>query len=850
MRNTLLEAKKLAGDEKMPPNTGHVLIALMQGDSHAAQLLRDHEISNKKVRLQLRQLGDEPEHLWKAASRASIPQGEKKRPHGSSPLDLLINLLHLPGSHAHTILKRLGFDPGELCKEAWGRQKASPHRPLSTKRKKERISKDDGQIPLFGEPDREPSSRPVTRRRGKSAKRPRAPADRKGAPLTGRRYLTAAHASRLTHNMGTEIETKQRRKRDAECKSATERPSGDPGDPCDAPEAGSALGAPLAVEPAFEITAAAFPLLSSTGRDLVKEARLGRLDAIVGREEEMEKVADVLNRRRANSPCLIGPSGVGKTALVEGLALKLANNTASGLRNRVIVEIRPADILAGTSVRGALSERLTQLREEVAAAEGNVILFIDEVHALLASGEGKDAVQELKAAIGKGELPCIAATTTEEYARHVATDPALARCFSKVEVNEPSEPDAVEILKGVVFQYREHHGVAFNDEALEAAVKLSSRYLNDRALPDKAIALIDTAGARARRQGAKKVTRDDIARVLAEQVGVPAERLTTDNHERLLRLEKEMARRIVGHRHVLSAIGETLRRNAAGFRTERPIGSFLFLGPTGVGKTETAKALADLLFPTDGAFVRLDMSEYREAHAVARLVGAPPGYLGHEEGGQLTEAVRRRPYALVLLDEIEKAHPEVLQVLLQLLDDGRLTDGMGRTVSFKNTIVIMTSNLGSNLRQRERQVGFGAAREPEAHCSIRESVLRTVKESLPPELWNRMDELLVFEPLRRDGALKIAALMLKNIGNQLRDESSIALEVGRGLLGALADQGGYDPEFGARPMRRTIQRLVEGPVARLILEGKASKGDKIIATGTKKRVSFKVQKHRRVRSAS
>jgi len=469
----------------------------------------------------------------------------------------------------------------------------------------------------------------------------------------------------------------------------------------------------------------------------------------------------------------------------------------------------------------------------MARASGRVVLFFDELHALLASHDGAEAVEELKAAIGRGEMPCIGATTDEEYARHVAADPALARRFTAIEIGEPLEEEAVRIVAGAAPAYAAHHKVAYGAEAIEGAVRMSARYLPERALPDKAIGLLDLAGARAKRSGAAEVTAADVASVLAEQIGVPAERLTSSDRQKLLDLERELKARIVGHEAVLTAIAETLRRNAAGFRTGRPIGSFLLLGPTGVGKTETAKALAEVLFAHESAMIRLDMTEFSEAHAVARLVGSPPGYVGHEEGGQLTEAVRRRPYCLVLIDEVEKAHRDVVQILLQLLDDGRLTDGRGRTVDFGNAVIAMTSNLGADMREiggPKRRVGFAAGdgrRDDGAARGVRTAILEAARAALPPELWNRIDEPLVFEPLERAQVAAIARLMLSRVAAQLSKEHGVALAIRDGAVEALADAGGFDAELGARPMRRTIQRLVEGPIARLVLSGEIARGGSV-----------------------
>jgi ATP-dependent Clp protease ATP-binding subunit ClpC len=453
-----------------------------------------------------------------------------------------------------------------------------------------------------------------------------------------------------------------------------------------------------------------------------------------------------------------------------------------------------------------------------------------------------EAIQELKTALGRGELPCIATTTDKEYERYIENDSALARRFTVIEVEEPSEEEAIQIIEGVGPAYGRHHKVEFTRGALKSAVRLSARYLHERALPDKAIALLDLAGARARRRMASKVESTDMEHVLARQLGVPPERITSSDQDRLLNLEVELSRRVIGHGHVLASLGETLRRNAAGFRSGRPIGSFLFLGPTGVGKTETAKALEEFMFPGGGGMIRLDMSEFSEAHAVARLIGAPPGYVGHEEGGQLTQAVRRHPYSLILLDEIEKAHPDVLKVLLQVLDEGRLTDGLGKTVNLENTIIIMTSNLGSDLRIHRRQVGFGAARETQEIEDVSAQILEAVRAALPPELWNRIDEPLVFAPLEREQIAEIARLMLEQVAEQVLEEHEIVFRVGDGTVETLIRRGGYDPDLGARPMRRTIQSLIEGPISKMILTGEAKRGDAMTAVGQDDDLSLVIDK--------
>ncbi|HWE24114.1 MAG TPA: ATP-dependent Clp protease ATP-binding subunit, partial [Myxococcales bacterium] len=444
-----------------------------------------------------------------------------------------------------------------------------------------------------------------------------------------------------------------------------------------------------------------FPYLVMHGRNLSALAARRQLDPAVGREAEVEEVLDILGKRRANNPILVGEPGVGKTAIVEGLAQRLVDLRAE----RIVVELDVAGLVAGTQLRGSFSERLLGIKDEVRSADGRIVVFIDELHMIIGAGatsEGpQDAANELKAALARGEFPCVGATTHDEYRRHVQSDPALERRFVPVLVREPSAPATVAILQGAAARYEEHHGVRFRAEALEAAALLTARYVRDRCLPDKAFAAIDLAGSRARREGRPQVTREDVARAVARMAGLPEERLLEPDGERFLGLERRLQERVVGHREQLSAIARVVRRNYAGFSAQRPLASFLFVGPSGVGKTETARVLAEELYPGSeggtqpGALVRIDLSEYSEPHSVARLVGAPPGYVGYGEGGQLTEAVRRRPACVVLLDEVEKSHPSVLQLLLQILEEGQLTDGRGRRIDFSGTVVVLTSNVGA-----------------------------------------------------------------------------------------------------------------------------------------------------------
>jgi ATP-dependent Clp protease ATP-binding subunit ClpC len=480
---------------------------------------------------------------------------------------------------------------------------------------------------------------------------------------------------------------------------------------------------------------------------------------------------------------------------------------------------------------------MRRLQFEVKRANGRIVLFIDEVHTLFTGGDAPDDLaHELKASLARGELPCIGATTDVEYRKYVERDAALARRFSPIHIAEPSAEDAIEILRGIAPRYEVHHGITYEPSAVECAVELSVRYLSEQTLPDKAIGLLDLAGARTRRREGAIVDREAVAQVVAEKVRVPVERLLVSDAQRLLELEQHLSGHVVGHADVMRSISDALRKGAAGFHGHRPLATFLFLGSTGVGKTETARALNELFF-MGCAMTRIDMSELSESHAVAKLVGAPPGYVGHDSGGQLTEAIRHRPYQLVLLDEIEKAHVDVLQSLLPLLEDGRLTDGKGRTVDCTHTIVVMTSNLGApHGGGGQGPIGFrDGSKTTKKGLS---AALQAARRALPPELWNRIDEPLFFGPLSRTEVGEIARRMLSGVANQLRERQGVELRVDDTAIDSLVELGGYDAELGARPMRRVIGRLVEAPLAAAILGGEIERGDAIVAHGDAEGIRF------------
>ncbi|GGS69449.1 ATP-dependent Clp protease ATP-binding subunit [Streptomyces griseoviridis] len=646
------------------------------------------------------------------------------------------------------------------------------------------------------------------------------------------------------------------------------------------------------------------PTLDKYGRDLTDLAQQGRIDPVIGRDDEIEQTVEVLSRRGKNNPVLIGDAGVGKTAVVEGLAQRIADGDVPDvLSGRRVVALDLTGVVAGTRYRGDFEERLNTIVGEIRANSDHLIVFIDELHTVVGAGGGgeggsMDAGNILKPALARGELHIVGATTLEEY-RRIEKDAALARRFQPILVPEPTPADAIEILRGLRDRYEAHHQVRYTDEALVAAVELSDRYLTDRRLPDKAIDLIDQAGARVRLRARTKGTdvramereveqlirdkdqavadesyeqatrlrdrivdlkqriseaagdgqadegqnlvvgTESIAEVVSRQTGIPVSSLTQEEKDRLLGLEQHLHERVVGQDEAVRVVSDAVLRSRAGLTGPgRPIGSFLFLGPTGVGKTELARALAEALFGSEDRMVRLDMSEYQERHTVSRLVGAPPGYVGHEEAGQLTEVVRRHPYSLLLLDEVEKAHPDVFNVLLQVLDDGRLTDSQGRTVDFSNTVVVMTSNLGSDvITRRGATLGFGAGGSEADEEARREQVLRPLREHFRPEFLNRIDEIVVFRQLTGEQLRQITVLLLDQT-RRMVSAQGITVDFTAAAVEWLAERG-YQPEYGARPLRRTIQREVDNELSRLLLDGRVAEGGSVTVDVADGRLAFR-----------
>jgi ATP-dependent Clp protease ATP-binding subunit ClpC len=637
--------------------------------------------------------------------------------------------------------------------------------------------------------------------------------------------------------------------------------------------------------------------LDEFGRDLTELAREGKLDPVVGRGNEIERVMQILCRRTKNNPCLIGEPGVGKTAIAEGLASRIVSGDIPDLlKNKRIVALDLAGLVAGTKYRGEFEERMKKVMEEVRKAEGHVILFIDELHTLVGAGAAEGAIDAsniMKPALARGELQCIGATTQDEYRKYIERDAALERRFQAVKVREPSEEEAMDILKGLRERYEAHHQVEITDDAITSAVHLSQRYISDRTLPDKAIDLIDEAASRVRLQqslppldirhdrtrlaklndelehitkrehdeetvAAKTKERDDlqasiesreeewegreqkepvvnegeIAQIVQSWTGIPVTKLVEAETQKLLRMEQDLHHRIVGQEDAVSAVSRAIRRSRSGLKDpKRPMGSFIFLGPTGVGKTEMAKALAAYLYEKESNMVRIDMSEYMERFSVSRLVGAPPGYVGYDEGGQLTEQVRRNPYCVVLLDEIEKAHPDVFNILLQIMEDGQLTDSQGRTVDFRNTIIIMTSNVGVRPIEADKALGFRQLAmditDPKTYEAMKNRMLEEMRKLFRPEFLNRVDEVIVFHHLKKEEILEIADLYLKRV-NEQASAMGIKVDLSDAVKDLLVEQG-YDPNLGARPLRRAVQRYIEDPLSEELLLGRFGAGDTIIA---------------------
>lgn len=641
------------------------------------------------------------------------------------------------------------------------------------------------------------------------------------------------------------------------------------------------------------------------GTDLTKLAEEGRLDPVIGREKEIERVIQILSRRTKNNPCLIGEPGVGKTAVAEGLAQRMVEgNVPETIKNKRLITLDLPSMIAGAKYRGEFEERLKSVIEEIKASK-NIILFIDEIHTIIGAGAAEgavDAANILKPALARGEMQTIGATTIDEYRKHIEKDAAFERRFQTVEVGEPSVDEAIQILFGLRDRYEAHHKIKISDDAIRAAVNLSHRYINDRYLPDKAIDLMDEAASKIKMNlftappqintlekdleklnkekeeavamqdyekaakvrdeiknikekladikkkwsdtntasGSSSVEVKDIEKVVSDWTNIPIEKIAKEETERLLHMEDILHKRVVGQEEAISALSRAIRRSRVGLKDpKRPIGSFIFLGPTGVGKTELCKALAEVMFGDENSVIRIDMSEYMEKHAVSRLIGSPPGYVGYDEGGQLTEKVRRKPYSVILLDEVEKAHPDVLNILLQIMEDGRLTDGKGKTVDFRNTIIVMTSNIGASMIKKSAILGFGGTKDENSgeYEKMKETVLEELRKGIRPEFLNRLDEIIVFHKLRETDIKQIIDIMLGQLVKRMK-ELELDIEFTDAVKNLIAMKG-TNLEYGARPLRRTIQSMIEDRISEAILQGEIDKAHKITVDAENEKVVFK-----------
>jgi len=771
-RQVIRRAMDLAATRNEKLTTLHLLLAFTEGGGLAGQILGRHAITARDVRALLKERHTEPpttidrlsDHARDMASR--MP-GRKV----VTSLHLLASLAGLPDTLAYKAIVLFGCSTEALVGQILGVLMGTGRRTFHVEAARQ--DPDEAEQDIAGTPHRPPAGRQEVQ----AAPEAQRPAPARHEP---RRLLP--------------------------------------------PPVPAAAKNPWTLDPKR------YPVLAGSGTNLNELAGRGKLDPLIGRRSELESIMDILGKRRTNSPCLVGEPGVGKTAIVEGLASMIVRDQVpERFRGRIIVRLGVSGLVGGTGVRGALGERLASLRGEVERASGRVILFLDDVHELLRAAEagGEGAVQELKESMERGALPCIATSSPAEWKKITEAYPGFVRCLTPVTIEEPGEEETLRIVGILSEKYASFHGVKMEDGAIHAAVALASRYMTGRRNPEKTLTVLDLAAARASRSEGKTLDREEVAGVVAESVGMPRERLSETDTSKLLVLEEELARRIVGHAEAIAAVAHTMRRNAAGFRGRRPIGSFLFLGPTGVGKTEMSRAMAEIVFGRPTSFVRFDMSEFSEPHSVSRLVGAPPGYVGFDRGGELTGALVDSPYKLVLFDEFEKAHGAVHRLLLQILDDGRLTDAMGHTLDFSNTVVVLTSNIGSDVKCHGR-TGFAApAREDDRFSGYRERMLAVVRDVLPPELWNRIDEPIVFSPLTEDEVREIARRLLKGSADSLAESRGIGLAWEESLVEHLVRSGGYDPALGARPMKRTIQRIVEAPVAELVLSGKVAQGGRV-----------------------
>jgi len=834
-------AQDLAASRKERPTSVHLLAAIASREGQAGELLRERRLDADTLLKAGRSFDEDSPDPLARATVAARDLG-KRAPFGEpNSVHLLLALLADRSSAAHRALMQAGVDTARLRTAAMqlslgvvaarrslsatpSSGKTSQTEPnTASKRPASRVEPETFTpsvpskrplgtgvaVPLFPPPSRVAPERPT----GKTPTVPPAAVPTNSAP-TNQTPVSPTPPTATAVPIPLPIPAKPAVEKDRSA-GQTSPPMG--------PRVSN--GHPLALDKAKA------PTLATLGKNLTHLAALGEIDPVIGREIEIDDALDALAKKNQNSCLLVGPAGVGKTSVVRGLALRLAEE---GNREpetaKLLVELTVSELIAGTGTRGALAERMTTILRETRENERKIILFFDDIHELFTGGLD-EATAEMKLALARGELRIIGATTPEEFRKTIESDAALARRFSVQYIEEPDEDSAFLLCKQVTRALGTHHRLTYTDEGIASAISWSMRYLPGRALPDKAISILDAAGARLRRRAGRQIKTGpvnpaDVATIVANLADIPEERLLETDRDRMLNLEKHLAESVVGHSVPLAKISRVLRRNAAGIRAERPLGTFLLLGPTGVGKTETAKAIAQTLFHSADAMTRLDLSEYSEAHATARLIGAPPGYVGHEAGGQLTEAVRRRSYQVILLDEIEKAHRDVLETFLQVFDEGRMTDGRGRRVDFTNTVIVMTSNLGAAeamALKSERSVGFSRQATKVSGDKLEATMLNAARSTLPPELYNRIDEVLVFGPLGKSEVEEVARRLLGKLGRSLF-ERGIRLDVEPAVIDVLLAEGGFDEGLGARPMKRAIMRHVEAPIAEMILRGELPSG--------------------------
>ncbi|MGC6418889.1 MAG: AAA family ATPase [Bradymonadia bacterium] len=817
-RKVLEQAHDIAAQAGQDFTTAHLLLAFFVVPNSAEMLLHDHGINEETLLARFDPQATERSGLVASAEARASAFAASTGSEAIFCLHLLAALTELPDGIAYRMLVRVGVSVSQLRATAlnYAEQGAPEHWQKS--QREEPVSRETA---AFAAVDAQPRDAVDT-----DLDLPALGEVTVQSPAVGRSQ--SRRAGRTERASGATASASDRRQNGAG-RRASDR-IGANGRRRDRNTDAPAENAP-AGSGAYTLDPKVFPVLTQIGQNLSQLAADGAFDPVIGRDAEIEQVIDVLNKRRSNNPCLVGEPGVGKTAIVEGVVNQYVNGDRQhpGEAEKIFVQVDVGAILAGTHLRGSLAERLRGLQDEIKAAQGRVVIFIDEMHTLIGAGGGDgahDAANELKASLARGEFPCIGATTVDEYREYIEGDAALERRFTSVYVHEPSIEDTVEIVKAVTNRYAIHHAVQYDDAAIRSAVSLGRRYLHERRDPDRALSVLDLAGAVARRSGGI-VDRSAVAAVISRSAQVPLEHLLVDDPERFLNMEQTLSEQVVGQGHVLAAVSETIRRNLAGFATKQPIGSFLFLGPTGVGKTEAVKALATFMFGSPTAMVRFDMSEFLESHSVSRLIGSPPGYIGHDDGGQLTDRIRRRPYQVVLFDEIEKSHRDVWNVLLQVLDEGHLTDARGRAVDFSNTIIVMTSNLGAdNFNLSDKRIGFAGA-DISDKASLTRRVIDQARSTFPPELWNRIESKQVFHPLTSQEIQHIACYQIEQRSKVLEAERGIAFRASDAAITYLIDNGGFEPSLGARPMRRAIAEHFETPMAKQILARRIARGDTV-----------------------